>query len=70
MKFEGTDEEWLVVDNIKIPAAVPLSFSKSKERIYVLPGGRRVTPSWIQENKHRIIIAFKTYGPKVCEYHC
>lgn len=61
MRFEGTDEEWMVIENIKIPAAVPLSFSKSKERLYVLPGGLRVTPSWVKENKQRIVSAFKTH---------
>lgn len=61
MRFEGPDEEWIVIEHIKIPAAVPLSFSKNKERLYVLPGGLRVTASWVKQNKQKIITAFKTH---------
>jgi len=61
MKFEGPDNEWLVIEAIRIPAAVPLSFTKAKERIYVLPGGLRVTPSWIEKNKKKVVHAFKTH---------
>lgn len=69
MKFEGTTEEWLVLENIKIPAVVPLSFSKDKERLYALPGGLHVTASWVEGNAARVVNVFKTHGPKVCEYH-
>lgn len=69
MKFEGDDKEWLVIDEIKIPAVVPLSFSKNKERLYVLPGGLRVTAEWVYRNRYKVVNAFKTHRPKVCEYH-
>jgi len=69
IKFEGDDQEWLVIDEIKIPAVVPLSFSRCKKRLYVLPGGIQVTAEWVHDNKNRVVNAFKTHRPKVCEFH-
>ena len=69
MKFEGDDQEWLVIGEVKIPAAVPLSFSRDKQRLYALPGGLKVTAQWIDEHKVRVLNAFKTYRPKVCDFH-
>jgi len=69
IRFEGDDDEWMVIENIKIPAIVPLSFSKTSERLYALPGGIRVTHSWASVNYEKIVQAFKTHRPKVCEYH-
>ena len=68
MRFEGCDQEWLIIERIKIPAVVPLSFSKDKERLYALPGGLHVTAAWIYAHKSRIVRAFKTHRPKVCEF--
>lgn len=68
MRFEGPDDEWLVIERIRIPAVFPLSYTKNKERLYALPGGYTATAEWIRNNEKTVIHAFKTHRPKVCEY--
>ena len=69
MKYEGDDNEWLIIGTVKIPAVVPLSFSADRERLYALPGGLQRSDMWICKNRDMILKVFKTHRPKVCEYH-